>query len=82
VTRQEFKSILEASGSRFVSVKFTKKDGSERTLLTNPRQVLETLGAGKSSDKVVTIVDAKIGQWRSVRPESILSVKVGGQEIL
>jgi hypothetical protein len=82
MTRQELKSILEASGSKFVSVKFTKKDGSERTLLTNPRQVLETLGTGKSSDKVVTIVDAKIGQWRSIRPESILSVKAGGQEIL
>lgn len=75
MTSQEFRSILEASGSKFVSVKFTKKDGSQRTLLTNPAQVLETLGTGKSSDKVVTLVDAQLGQWRSIRPESIVSVK-------
>ena len=79
MTRNQLKSILEASGSKFVSIRFAKKDGSQRTLLTNPAQVLETLGTGKSSDKVVTIVDAQLGQWRSIRPESILSVKAGGE---
>ena len=78
MTKDELKTILNEAGSQLVSVRFIKRDGSPRTLVTNPRQVLETLGTGKSSDKVVTIVDIKKNLWRSIRPESIVSVKTGG----
>lgn len=74
------RSILKAAGSTFVTVTFTKRDGSERVLTFNPLQHLETQGTGRQHpDDVFTVVDKQKTQWRSFRANSVKSIKARGK---
>lgn len=75
------RSILEDSKSRLVSIRFIKKDGSERLLRTNPKQFLETKGTGNrnSDPDLFIVVDHTSGQWRSFRSDSVVSIKSNGR---
>ena len=74
------RTILEAAKSGFVSIRFTKANGEERQLTTNPKQIGEVLGTGTPAKDpaVFRIVDTKLGQWRSFRAERVISIKANG----
>jgi len=79
-TPENIRTILEAAKSTFVSITFTKANGEERQLTTNPKQIGEVLGTGtKCNDPAVfRIVDVKLNQWRSFRAERVTSIKANG----
>jgi len=79
-TPSNIRTILEAAKSSFVSITFTKANGEERQLTTNPKQIGEVLGTGtKCNDPAVfRIVDVKLNQWRSFRAERVTSIKANG----
>jgi hypothetical protein len=79
--RQIINNAKDAAGSRFVSVKFRKTDGTKRTLVFNPRNIDGIKGTAKTvSDKTVRVRDAQLGQWRSFNLDRLISIKVNGTE--
>ena len=80
-TPETIREILEAAKSTFVSVNFTKANGEERQLTTNPKAIGEILGTGKpcKDPAVFRIVDVKLNSWRSFRAERVTSIKANGQ---
>lgn len=79
-TAQKISEILTAAKSGFVSITFTKANGEQRQLTTNPKQIGEVLGTGTpcKDPNVFRIVDVKLGQWRSFRAERVISIKADG----
>jgi len=79
-TPENIRAILEAAKSTFVSIEFTKANGETRQLTTNPRQIGEVLGTGKTckDPAVFRIVDVKLNEWRSFRAERVTSIKANG----
>ena len=79
-TPENIRTILTAAKSGFVSIKFTKANGEERQLTTNPRHIGEVLGTGKpcKDPAVFRIMDAKLNSWRSFRSERVISIKANG----
>lgn len=78
---ERLSAILSKAGSQFVSVTFTKKDGSTRQLTMNPRHFLEVKGTGSpcTNPNIFRVVDIKLNQWRSFDADRVVSVKVAGQ---
>ena len=72
--------ILSTAGSQFVSVTFTKKDGTERQLTMNPKHVGEIKGTGTNckDPNIFRVMDAKINQWRSFDARRVIKIKVSG----
>ena len=66
---EAIRQILEDAGSSLVSVRFIKKDGTERQLTGNPTK----------DPRIVRIRDIKLGQWRSFDCDRVVSVKCKGQ---
>ena len=79
-TPENIRTILEAAKSSFVSITFTKANGEQRQLTTNPKQIGEVLGTGTPTKDpaVFRIMDAKLNQWRSFRAERVISIKANG----
>ncbi len=77
---EQIASLIEASGSKFVSVTFSKKDGSERQLTFNPRDYKDVKGTGSpcSDPCIFRVRDVKINAWRSFDARRTISVKVNG----
>lgn len=80
--KQHFKDWLKGVlTTEDVSVTFTKRDGSERvmkaTLRENAIPVLEkkTERTRAPNDEVISVIDAEIGEWRSIRYDSIKEVR-------
>ena len=80
---QKLASAFSTAGSQFVSVIFTKKDGTERQMTINPMHFVEIKGTGKacSDPNIFRVMDAKLNQWRSIDARRVISVKVAGQII-
>ena len=79
-TPEAIREILEAAKSSFVSIEFTKANGEERQLTTNPRHIGEVLGTGTPTKDpaVFRIMDAKLNQWRAFRAERVTAIKSNG----
>lgn len=73
--------IIDAAGSKLVSVRFTKKDGSDRQLTFNPQDHADIKGTGNptTDPNIFRIRDINIGQWRSFDARRCHSIKVGGK---
>ena len=73
--------LIEAAGSKLVSVRFTKKDGSDRQLTFNPQDHADIKGTGNptADPNIFRIRDIKLGQWRSFDARRCHSIKVGGK---
>ena len=73
--------IIEQAGSKLVSVRFTKKDGSDRQLTFNPADHADIKGTGTvtKDPNIFRIRDIKLGQWRSFDARRCHSIKVGGK---
>lgn len=73
--------VIESAGSKLVSVRFTKKDGSERQLTFNPADFADIKGTGHptTDPNIFRIRDIKLGQWRSFDARRCHSIKVDGK---
>ena len=78
---ETIKAIIEAAGGTLVNVRFTKKNGEERSLTFNPRDFAEVKGTGNKceDENIFRIRDIKIGQWRSFDARRCVSIKCDGQ---
>jgi len=74
-------AAIDKAGSHFVSVNFLKKDGSERQLTFNPKQVGEIKGTGRQCNDpdIFRIVEASKGHWRSFDAKRVVTIKVNGE---
>ena len=77
---QQIADIIKTAGSSFVSVRFIKKDGSERQLTFNPADHNDIKGTGNPSTdpNIFRIRDIKLGQWRSFDARRCVSIKCDG----
>ena len=73
--------LIDSAGSKLVSVRFIKKDGSQRQLTFNPADTADIKGTGNPTQdpNIFRIRDIKLGQWRSFDARRCLSIKVGGK---
>lgn len=74
--------IIENSNGKFVSVTFTKKDGSTRVLVGR-LGVTSHLKGGKSTldaAQYITIFDVQNNGYRAINRNTIQSVRIDGQE--
>ena len=72
--------IIKNSNGKFLSVKFTKKDGTERTL-TGRLGVTKHLKGGRSTlnhETYITLYDMAAKGYRAVNRATIQSVTIGG----
>jgi len=91
-TSEDFKQTLKEMlhGNEEVTVKFTKKDGSDRTMLCTLneqkipfdklpklKETTEETPAVASVVDAVRVFDIEKQEWRSFRFDSIKSVKLG-----
>jgi len=77
---ESIKAIIEAAGGTLVNVRFTKKNGEERSLTFNPRDFAEIKGTGTKceDDNIFRIRDIKLGSWRSFDARRVLSISATG----
>lgn len=73
--------IIDSAGSKLVSIRFIKADGSPRQLTFNPADHADVKGTGNPTQNpnIFRIRDIKIGQWRSFDARRCVSIKVGGE---
>jgi len=60
-----------------VTIKFTKKDGTDRVMKAtlHDRLVANTNGTGrKENAEVISVTDVEIDEWRSIRLDSIKEI--------
>ena len=77
---ESIKAIIEAAGGTLVNVRFTKKNGEERSLTFNPRDFAEIKGTGTKcqDENIFRIRDIKLGSWRSFDARRVLSISATG----
>lgn len=78
---EAIRQILDDAGSSLVSVRFVKKDGTERQLTGNLKDHNDIKGTGNPTKdpRIVRIRDIKLGAWRSFDCDRVVSVKCKGQ---
>ena len=79
---QTIKAIIDAAGGTLVNVRFTKKDGSIRSLTFNPRDFAEVKGTDNKceDENIFRIRDIKLSQWRSFDARRVLSISAQGEQ--
>ena len=77
---ESIKAIIEAAGGTLVNVRFTEKNGEERSLTFNPRDFAEIKGTGTKCEdsNIFRIRDIKLGSWRSFDARRVLSISATG----
>jgi len=63
-----------------VTIKFTKKDGTDRVMKAtlHDRLVANTNGSGRKENAgVISVTDVELDQWRSIRLDSIKEISFG-----
>lgn len=76
---ERIRSLIESAGSTYVSVQFTKKDGSHRQLTFNPADHNDIKGTGdvsKIDENIFRVRDNSKQQWRSFDARRVISIKV------
>lgn len=78
---ERIKSLIDDAGSGFVSVTFIKKDGSERQMTFNPKDVNEIKGTGDTSKvdaNIFRVRDNTKQAWRSFDARRVIKIKSKG----
>lgn len=78
---ERIKSLIDDAGSGFVSVTFIKKDGSERQMTFNPKDVNEIKGTGDTSKvdaNIFRVRDNTKQAWRSFDARRVIKIKSRG----
>ena len=79
-SHEQITNLIQQSGSKLVSVTFEKKDGSQRQLTFNPKDINDIKGTGSpcSDPNIFRVRDIKLSAWRSFDARRTISVKVNG----
>lgn len=78
---ERIKSLINDAGSGFVSVTFVKKDGSERQMTFNPKDVNDIKGTGDTSNvdpNIFRVRDNTKQAWRSFDARRVIKIKSRG----
>jgi len=78
---ERIKSLINDAGSGFVSVTFIKKDGSERQMTFNPKDVNDIKGTGDTSNvdaNIFRVRDNTKQAWRSFDARRVIKIKSKG----
>ena len=78
---ERIKSLIDEAGSGYVSVTFIKKDGSERQMTFNPKDVNDIKGTGDTSNvdaNIFRVRDNTKQAWRSFDARRVIKIKSGG----
>jgi cysteine synthase len=85
---QQIREIIEQAGSTFVSVKFIKKDGSEREITFNPKDCNEIKGTGKPRQNpnlfnIREVHNKETGKtvWKSFDGTRVLRISAKGRTV-
>jgi hypothetical protein len=85
---QQIREIIEQAGSTFVSVKFIKKDGSERDITFNPKDCNEIKGTGKPRQNpnlfnIREVQNKETGKtvWKSFDGTRVLRISAKGRTL-
>lgn len=80
--KQQFRNWLKGVlTTEDVSVTFTKRDGTERVMKATlkesaiPQTEKKTERTRAPNDDVISVVDVELGEWRSIRYDSITQVR-------
>jgi hypothetical protein len=79
---ERIQSLINEAGSGFVSVTFIKKDGSERQLTFNPKDVNDIKGTGDTSKvdpNIFRVRDNAKQAWRSFDARRVIKIKSKGK---
>ena len=77
-TPERTRQLLGIAGSTFVSIVFIKKDGSERTMVINPKDFRDIKGTGTptTDPHIFRVRDIHKNEWRSFDCRRLKSVRV------
>ena len=77
-TPDRVRELIKESGSRYVSVNFIKKDGTERQMTFNPRDFADIKGTGTpiADPHIFRIRDNGKQAWRSFDSRRLMSIRV------
>ena len=78
---ERIKSLIDEAGSGYVSVTFIKKDGSERQMTFNPKDVNDIKGTGDTSNvdaNIFRVRDNTKQAWRSFDARRAIKIKSRG----
>ena len=83
---ETIRNLMDASGSRIMSVRFLKQDGTKRTIPFNPKHRGEIKGTGnpiKDEEKkknIFKVMDLSLNppDWRCFDARTVLYARVGG----
>ena len=78
---ERIKSLIDEAGSGYVSVTFIKKDGSERQMTFNPKDVNDIKGTGDTSNvdaNIFRVRDNTKQAWRSFDARRVIKIKSKG----
>lgn len=82
--RQAIRSALENTKGRFFTVKFTKKDGSERIMTARLGVKVHTKGGNNTTAHIpnmLTVWEPKIKQYRNINLDTVHYVHANRQSI-
>ena len=74
---ERIKSLIDEAGSGYVSVTFIKKDGSERQMTFNPKDVNDIKGTGDTSNvdaNIFRVRDNTKQAWRSFDARRVIKI--------
>ena len=78
---ERIKSLIDEAGSGYISVTFIKKDGSERQMTFNPKDVNDIKGTGDTSNvdaNIFRVRDNTKQAWRSFDARRVIKIKSRG----
>ena len=78
---ERIKSLIDEAGSSYVSVTFIKKDGSERQMTFNTKDVNDIKGTGDTSNvdaNIFRVRDNTKQAWRSFDARRVIKIKSKG----
>ena len=79
---ERIKSLINEAGSGYVSVTFMKKDGSERQMTFNPKDVNDIKGTGDTSKvdpNIFRVRENAQQAWKSFDARRVLRIKSQGR---
>ena len=90
INKQQAIKMIKSDGGRFFGVKFTKKDGTPRTM--NCKRVMKAAIKGSydkskgkskpSNDHVIPVYSNNDRGYRSFDIDRLISLKMGGEEYI
>jgi len=76
LTPTEARALVTAKGTKFATVRFIKKDGTERVINGHFRAGKHILGTGRPvADHLIAIYSMKDNGWRSFREDSVVEIR-------